>query len=197
MPDFLHLAATLVQTCIIGNDFRNCNMNDEKTTREKWLEAYDDMMVRVKTALEEAEEATLPKLQEFIHDARDRAVELGELTREEAEKIAWYLERDLQDAGKHLAETGHELGDWLRFDIHQIEERLLEVLMRVADHSRLEMLQFQNDIEEGTTWNAGEITGPGTLECASCNATVRFHATGYIPACPTCGHTVFHRKILR
>jgi hypothetical protein len=30
----------------------------------------------------------------------------GELTREEAEKVAGYLERDLQDAGKHLAETG-------------------------------------------------------------------------------------------
>ena len=103
-------------------------MNDRKTTREQWLDAYDDMMVRVKTAIEEAEEATLPKLQEFIHEARDKAVELGELTRDEAEKVAGYLERDLQDAGKHLAETGQELGDWLRFDMHQIEERLLEVL---------------------------------------------------------------------
>ena len=172
-------------------------MKDEKTTREKWLDAYDDMMVRVKTAFEEAEEATLPKLQEFIHEARDKAVELGELTREEAEKVAGYLERDLQDAGKHMAETGHELGDWLRFDIHQIEERLLEVLMRVADHSRLEMLQFQNDIEEGPAWNAGEITGPGSLECASCGAVIRFHATGYIPECPSCGHTVFRRKSIR
>jgi hypothetical protein len=71
-------------------------MNDRKTTREQWLDAYDDMMVRVKTAFEEAEEATLPKLQEFIHDARDKAVELEELTRDEAEKIAGYLERDLQ-----------------------------------------------------------------------------------------------------
>jgi rubrerythrin len=172
-------------------------MNDRKTTREQWLEAYDDMMVRVRTAFEEAEEATLPKLQEFIHDARDKAVELGELTREEAEKIAGYLERDLQDAGKHLAETGQELGDWLRFDIHQIEERLLEVLMRVADHTRLELLQFQHDIEEGPTWNAGEITGPGTLECDSCKTPIRFHATGYIPECPNCGHTVYHRKILQ
>lgn len=172
-------------------------MKDEKTTRELWLDAYNDMLVRVKTAFEEAEEATLPKLRDFIHDARDKAVELEELTLEEAEKVAGYLERDLQDAGKHLAETGDELGDWLRFDIHQIEDRLLEVFMRVADHSRLEMLQFQNDIEEGPTWNSGEITGPGTLECASCNNLIHFHATGYIPDCPNCGHTVFHRKILQ
>ena len=87
---------------------------DKKSTREEWLAAYDDMMMRVKTAIEEAEEETLPVLQRFIDNARDTAVELEELTKEEAEKVAYYLQRDLQDAGKHLAETGHELGDWLR-----------------------------------------------------------------------------------
>jgi hypothetical protein len=167
---------------------------DDTSTREKWLTAYDDMMMRVKTALEEAEESTLPVLQGFIDNARDTAVELEELTREESEKVAYYLQRDLQDAGKHLAETGHELGDWLRFDIHQVEERLLAVLLKVADHTRLELQQFEHDIEEGPAWNAGEITGPGTLVCASCEAVMRFHATGHIPACPNCGHTVFHRK---
>ena len=172
-------------------------MKDDKSTREKWLNAYDDMMVRVKTALEEAEESTLPALQQFIENARDTAVELEELTREEAEKIAWFLQRDLQDAGKHLAETGHELGDWLRFDMHQIEDRLLEVLAMVADHTRLEMLKFEHDLEEGPVWNSGEVTGPGTLVCASCNAVIHFHATGYIPNCPDCGHTVFHRKTVK
>ena len=32
-------------------------MSDDKSTREQWLEAYNNMMVRVKTAIEEAEEA--------------------------------------------------------------------------------------------------------------------------------------------
>jgi DNA-directed RNA polymerase subunit RPC12/RpoP len=170
---------------------------DHKTTREEWLTAYDDMMVRVKTAIEEAGESTLPVLQHFIDNARDTAVELEELTKEEAEKVAYYLQRDLQDAGKHLAETGQELGDWLRFDIHQIEEHLLSVLLRVADHTRLEMLQFEHDIEEGPAWNSGEIAGPGTLVCASCGAVMRFHTTGHIPNCPDCGHTVFHRKTVK
>jgi polyhydroxyalkanoate synthesis regulator phasin len=172
-------------------------MTDEKTTREKWLNAYDDMMTRVKTAFEEAEESTLPRLQKFIHNARDTAVDLGELTRDEAEKISCFLRRDLQDAGKHLAETEHELGSWLRFDMHQIEDRLLEVLSRVADHTRLEMLQFEHDIEEGPAWNTGEITGPGTLVCDACDEVIHFHATGYIPNCPACGHTVFHRKTVK
>jgi hypothetical protein len=103
----------------------------------------------------------------------------------------------MQDAGKHLAESGHELGDWLRFDITQLEDRLLSVLSLVADRTRLEMLQFEHDIEEGPAWNTGEVTGPGTLVCNSCDASMRFHATGQIPHCPNCDHTVFHRKILK
>jgi predicted RNA-binding Zn-ribbon protein involved in translation (DUF1610 family) len=170
---------------------------DEKPVREKWLAAYDDMMMRVKTAYEEAEESTRPVLQRLIHKARDTAVELEELTTEEAEKIAYYLQRDLQDAGKHLADSGHELGDWLRFDIHQVEDRLLSVLSLVADRTRLEMMQFEHDIEEGPAWNSGEITGPGTLVCETCGEILHFHATGQIPDCPNCGHTVFHRKTVK
>jgi predicted RNA-binding Zn-ribbon protein involved in translation (DUF1610 family) len=169
-------------------------MTDEKSTREKWLRAYDDMMVRVKTAIEEAEENTLPAIKRHIAKARDTAVELEELTRDEAERIAFFLERDLMDAGRHMAESGHELGDWLRFDIGLIEDRLLDALLKAADHTRLDMLQFEEDLEEGPSYNTGEVTGPGTLECVSCGTDIRFHATGYIPACPTCGHTVFRRK---
>ena len=169
-------------------------MNDDIPTREKWLNAYNDMMVRVRTAIEEAEEHTAPVLKGFIDNARDMAVELGELTREESEKIAMYLHRDIEDAGKHLAETGQELGDWLRFDIHQIEDRLVETLDRVTDHTRQEMLEFEHEIEEGPAWNSGEITGPGTLVCTSCGEVVRFHETAQIPNCPNCEHTVFHRK---
>lgn len=167
---------------------------DDLSTREKWQRAYDDMMMRIKTAFEEAEESTRPALQRFIHKARDTAVELEELSQEEAEKIAYYVRRDLHDAGQHMAESGHELGDWLRFDIDQLEHRLMSVFSLVADRTRLEMLQFEHDIEEGPAWNSGEVTGPGTLVCATCNATMRFHATGLIPDCPNCGKTVFHRK---
>jgi rubrerythrin len=172
-------------------------MNDETPTREKWLNAYNDMMVRVRTAIEEAEEYTAPVLKRFIHNARDLAVDLEELTREEAEKVATYLHRDIEDAGKYLAETGKELGDWLRFDIDRIEDKLLSTLTQVTDHTGREIQEFQREIKEGPAWNSGEITGPGTLVCASCGTIIRFHKTGYIPNCPNCDHTVFHRKTVK
>ena len=151
------------------------------------------MMVRVKTALEEAEEATPPGLRRAIGKARDTAVELEELTVDEAEKIADYLHRDLQDAGSYLAETGHQLGDWLRFDINLLEDKLLEVLSRVADHTSLEIQQFEHDLEVGPPWNAGEVTGPGTLVCVECGKELHFHKAGHIPPCPGCRGTRYRR----
>ena len=164
---------------------------------DKLVQAYNRMMERIRHALDEAGSKALPGIRHSVDKARGKAVELEELSHDEADKVAYYLKRDVQDAGRHLAETSHELGDWLRFDIDQIEDRLMSVLSLVADRTRLEMLQFEHDIEEGPAWNTHEITGPGTLVCDSCKTPVRFHATGQIPNCPNCGHTVFHRKLLK
>ena len=168
-------------------------MTDEHPTREKWLHAYDNMMARVKTAFEEAEESTLPALRKFIQKARDTTVELEELTKDEAEKVSMYLQRDIEDAGKHLAETGHELGDWLRFDIDRVEDRLLEIFSRVADQTRIEWIELQQELRKDPPFHSGEVTGPGTLYCASCNEALHFHHTARIPPCPTCRNGTFLR----
>jgi len=78
--------------------------NESEQTR-----AYDRMMERVKSTLEQTERDALPPLQRSIEQAKITAVELGELTRDEAEQIGDWLRRDLQDAGDYLARTGRDL----------------------------------------------------------------------------------------
>ncbi len=165
----------------------------EPSATEKLVEAYNRMMERVKAGFEEAEEQALPKLKEHLEKAIDLTVELEELTREEAEKIGAYLKRDMDDAGKYLADTGHELGDWLRFDIEQVEDRLLEVVSRVADKTRLEQLELNQTLAEDPPYHSGEITGPGTLYCSGCGQAVHFHEPGHIPPCPKCHGSTFRR----
>jgi len=70
---------------------------------DKLVQAYNRMMERVRHALEEAESKALPTIRHSIEKARGTAVELEELTQEEADKVAYYLKRDVHDAGKHLA----------------------------------------------------------------------------------------------
>ena len=160
---------------------------------DKLVQAYNRMMERIRHALEDAESKALPSIRHSVDKARETAVELEELSHDEAEKVAYYLKRDVQDAGRHLAETSHELGDWLRFDIDRIEDRLLEIFSLVADRTKIEWMELQEELEKDPPYHSGEITGPGTLYCSACNEPVHFHHTARIPPCPKCRNGTFRR----
>ncbi len=171
-------------------------MSEQDTsTREKLVKAYERMMERVRSTLDEAEENAVPTLRRNIDHARDTAVELGELTRDEAEKIAMYLQRDIEDAGQYLAESGRELGDWLRIDLELIEDRLLEMIGQVADKTRLEWLQLEQELKDAPNYHTGEITGPGVLICTACEHPLHFESTAHIPPCAQCHGTHFRRPV--
>ncbi|MEE8428156.1 MAG: zinc ribbon-containing protein [Gammaproteobacteria bacterium] len=160
---------------------------------ERLVQAYNRMMERVQKAIDKTEKSFIPPLQRNIEMARNRAVELGELTREEAAKIGSYLQRDLEDAGHYLAKSGREFRDWLRIDLEAIEDRALDMLTQVADKTKLEWLELEKDLREGPPYQSGEITGPGTLICEGCGEPLHFHTTEPIPPCRHCHGTVFRR----
>jgi len=162
-------------------------------TSDKLIQGYNRMMARSRETIEQAESKALPVLRESIEKARHTAVELEELSHDEAQKIAAWLKRDLQDAGRYLAETREELAEWLRFDLDRIENSLLEVFSHVADRTRIEWAQLQAELERDPPYHTGEITGPGTLYCGTCNEVLHFHHTARIPPCPKCHGTTFRR----
>ena len=65
---------------------------------DRLVGAYERMLERVNGALKHAEKTTVPTLRHALEQAREKAVELEEITREEAERVADYLERDMHDA---------------------------------------------------------------------------------------------------
>ncbi|HPF58007.1 MAG TPA: zinc ribbon-containing protein [Candidatus Competibacteraceae bacterium] len=162
------------------------------------VRAYRQMMERMKSRLEELEQAektAFPQLNASIEHAAEKAVEVGELTREEAQLIGSYLKRDLEDAGHYLTATGRDLRAWLRFDLELLEDRLLDFFQRGVDQSRLDLLKFETPpvrVEE-ERYRCGEITGLGTLQCEQCGEWVVFHAPAAIGPCPACGGTSFLR----
>jgi len=166
-------------------------MSKPDTTHQ--VGAYNQMMERVKGALEHAEHETLPTLQKSIDQAKAKAIDLGELTREEADEIGQWLRRDLEDAGYYLASTGSELRDWFRFDIEQVEARLLDLFGQATDRSRLEFLAFENRVLAESQYHTGQVTAPGTLVCQVCGKELHFHQTGHIPPCPACHGSRFER----
>ncbi|MFN2309170.1 MAG: zinc ribbon-containing protein [Gammaproteobacteria bacterium] len=155
--------------------------------------AYNRMMERLRELMEDAEDKAIPTLEEGIRQAADKAVELGEITREEAEKVGAWLRRDMEETTHQLADSGREFADWLKFDINQVEGRLLDALLSVADRTRLQLAAFERAVTANNLYTAGEIVGAGVLECTACGAPMHFYETSTLPPCPQCGGKKFKR----
>lgn len=168
--------------------------DEQRNSNEQPVHAYQQMMARVKGALEHATTDTLPGIRHYIDHAVDKAVELEELTREEAERVGDYLRRDVHDAAEYLA--GNEDGDlkaWMRFDVEQIEGRILGMFQVMVDHTREELDTLKVRAEVMSEWYSDEITGPGTLQCQACGKVIQYRKPELIVPCPGCGGTVFVR----
>jgi predicted RNA-binding Zn-ribbon protein involved in translation (DUF1610 family) len=165
----------------------------DKNLEQKLIAAYDTMMERVDQFLDSAEQQALPALQRNIDKAKQQAIELKEVTKEEAEKIGDYLRRDLHDAAEHLEASGKEFSSWFSFDIKLVEDRILDLFVKVADKTRLELAQLAAQAKRAQEYHTGEITSIGTLACQQCETLLHFKKTSRIPPCPKCHKTIFVR----
>jgi hypothetical protein len=156
--------------------------------------AYETMYERVAENLHNAKEQTGTLLHKFIDEAKDKAVDLGELSEEDANKVTTWLKRDLDDAIDHIAETDANLKDWLGFETTLIESALLYMLLETADKTTVELLRLKQNAERPYIYHTGEVTGPGMLICDQCDEVLHFHKAGRIPPCPRCHKTVYHRE---
>ena len=157
------------------------------------IDAYNQMMARIKDSIESAEAHAVPTLQKAIDHAKQQAIHLGEITLEDAEEIGNYIKRDINDAAEYLMETSHEFSEWLMLDIDIIEQKVLELFLSVADKTRIELEQLSHPSCKISQYHTGEITGPGSLICEACGEKIHFTTTGHIPPCPKCKKTRFKR----
>lgn len=170
-------------------------MNDkQKDPVDRLVAAYESMLERVHEAADTAEKKTVPWLREALSNAREKAVEVGELTREEAERVSRYVERDLHEAASFLADTGQEFRDWVSFDWRLMQNRMLDMFAGMADQTSQALRGFAEQARAASLYHTGEVTAPGVLECTSCGEELHFEKTGRIPPCPKCSATTFQRK---
>ena len=161
-------------------------------TQEKLLKAYNVMRAALKSAWQEAEGKALPSLKQAIETAEQKASDLGELSREEIQRLSDYLKRDIHEAADAMADNSKQLADWLEFDAELAESTLTGWVAQVADPTTVELELWREQARLGE-WHTGEITGPGVLTCQSCGEQLHFKKSGHIPPCPKCHATSFKR----
>lgn len=157
-------------------------------------EAYEKMYERTTENLHKAREKGGQILHDIIHQAKDKAIALEELTEEDAAKVAGWLKRDMSDFIDSLADGENEIKHWLGFETSLLETAFFDLLLQTADKTTIELNALKESARLASTYHTGEITGPGTLLCDKCGAALHFHKTGKIPPCPKCHATTYHRQ---
>jgi hypothetical protein len=133
-------------------------------------------------------------LHHIIDEVHDDIAALNIFSKDETALLKAYVKRDLADAATYLNSTGKELKDWLGFDLTQIESGLWSTFSAAADKTALELMQIRQQALDNS-YVTGELAGIGTLLCDFCATPIQFHEPGYIPPCPKCHHTHFHRPV--
>lgn len=156
------------------------------------VDGYNKMMERIKSTIDNATEATPPTLQTALDLAINKAKADHELTQDEAEKIASTIKHDLNDAAEHLMETNSDFTEWLKMDLDVLEQKVLDLFLSVADHTRMEIKQFIGDINDSTHY-ATELVCRGDYKCKHCNNVIHVAAVSPLMSCPVCKQTEFIR----
>ena len=161
------------------------------------ISAYNQMMQVMRDAFDKSEPCDM-SLQKALDLAKYQAVHIGRVTSEEAYEIGEYIKRDINDAAEYMMDSSAEFYDWLMLDIEIIERKVMQLFLSVADHTRIELEQFQLPYgamaQQGPIYKSGEITGPGTLICESCGKAKPFLSSDEISDCSHCSHDRFVRR---
>ena len=171
----------------------NPQQDTTNATSERITDGYDRMLQRAEHTLRAATTRSEAALGQALDAAREMAIELGELTREEAEKVHEFVTRDLYDLGRFMAMEEREVADWLRLGTLVVENELLERVSVLAREAKLELKHFEKAKRRFDEWHTGEVTTIGILRCRHCGELVQFRHTARIPPCPKCHASVYER----
>ncbi|OOY35425.1 zinc ribbon-containing protein [Solemya velum gill symbiont] len=131
----------------------------------------------------------------FMHDAVDkaheRAVELNELTKDESERVAEYLKRDVEDAARYLQDTGDDLKHWLGFEREVFSDHILSLFAQAADQTTLALKELSNKAR--SNYETDDVVAPGIFVCSECGHRTQIKKAGVLPPCSECMGTIFTR----
>lgn len=165
----------------------------EKKSASHLVRAYNLMICSMRDAFDDQQHTTM-SLQRALDNARHEVVDSGAITAEEAHELAEFIKMDVNDAAEIMMESSAEFYDWLALDIDVIERKVLEMFLGVADKTRGIVSDLHDNmhvVADATIYPVGKIAGPAKLVCIRCGHGKPLISTSIVTACESCGHRLF------
>lgn len=157
--------------------------------------AYQRLLHRVRDSWEQLEQKTVDGIRHEIDQAIELEEAAEEMTREELDLLGAYLKRDIESLSQFVAQTGKGVADWLKFDIHLLEDRLAALLLSVADQTTVEQRALSQQMQSAEPlYVAGETVMAGTFACTNCGDVYVFTTPGRLENCIECSGDAYTRK---
>lgn len=150
------------------------------------VEAYNRMMENIRAQVKNNKNRASVNLQNAIGQARRDAVARGELSLEEAEDVGHTIMQDVNEAAEYLMETSHEFSEWLMLDIDIIEQKVLDLFLRVAETTRKDLNRLIRPRLENKLSHAGRLNAPARNICSDCGKALNFKSRSTTPRCAAC-----------
>lgn len=160
--------------------------------RSRLSEAYERILARLKDG---GGELSWESFQRELDEAVAFESEFEEFTKDEAALLRAWVERDMRDFRRFLAEGGEGIAAWLGIDLNVLSRHVSEALFSIADRTTIDRERFDDDLEAARAdYIAGEVAMPGRMSCVHCGTGITLDQVSRLEACHACGHRYFHRE---
>ena len=164
-------------------------MTDENN---KLVDAYERFSQKTKDILEESQDKTSQAFDNAMEMARESLVKAKEVTHEESERLKAFLKRDLEQTSNDIRNIESYTVE--HFKPSSVKVGFYNLVSYLSSHSAELFDSMADWADKEVLVHTGEVTGPSTLSCESCNAELHFKESGRVPPCPKCHKTEFRRK---
>ncbi|OBT12880.1 hypothetical protein A9264_15755 [Vibrio sp. UCD-FRSSP16_10] len=114
----------------------------------------------------------------------------NDMTKDELALISAYVKSDLQEFASSFEES--KSGPFYLMITNTVWQSLLDI----TDKTKVEWVEFFQDLDHQGVYKVGELIGLGTLVCEKCGHKTQYNHPTEIISCAKCGHDEFTRQAL-
>lgn len=162
--------------------------NQSQKQEQEEISLYAKIIARTEELMESGRKGA----DEALKKASEDLAAAGDFTREQSERIAGYVKRDLGHAADHLNKTTKSIKGAVTPQrlAAGAQSLFAKILTATSEH----LSEWAQKAEAQLEFKTGEITSPGTLTCKNCQEELQMKRTARIPPCPKCHKTVFRKS---